>query len=149
MNLEDSPIIKIHKFMFLTEKLIDKELSGNFDVSFPQFRVLHVIHGHPGISQKHVAFIQDTTQAAVSRHIDTLADIGFVALATNSGNRKEHNLHLTQKGKDLFEIMLTYVEKKLHGIHKALGRKHTEELDDISEVLILTIRKEYGDLPHC
>lgn len=149
MNLEDSPILKIHKFMFLAEKLIDKELSGNFDVSFSQFRVLHVIHQHPGISQKHVAFIQDTTQAAVSRHIDVLADVGFVALATNSGNRKEHNLHLTQKGKDLFEKMLTYVEKKLHGIHTSLGEKQTRELDGICEVLILTIRKEYGDSPEC
>ncbi len=145
MNLEDSPIFKIHKCMFLAEKLIDKELTGAFDVSFSQFRVLHVINCNPGVSQKRVAFIQDTTQAAVSRHIDVLADEGFVALATNSGNRKEHNLHLTQKGKDLFEKMFAFVDKKFRGIHSALGKKHTKELDDISEVLILTIRKEYGD----
>lgn len=145
MNLEDSPIFKIHKFMFLTEKLIDKELCDQFDVSFSQFRVLHVIHRNPGISQKHIAFIQDTTQAAVSRHIDVLADVGFVALATNSGNRKEHNVHLTVKGKTLLEKMHDYVEKKMKNIHKALGQKGTKDLDDISDVLILTIRKEYGD----
>ena len=145
MNLDQSPMLKIHKFMFLADKLFDRELHTRFAISFSQFRMLAVISKQPGISQKHIACIQETTQAAVSRHIDVLADMEYVALTTNSNNRKEHNLHLTQKGKTLMEKACEYVENRSDEILSVLGNKRKLELGSIFDILVDTVRKDYED----
>jgi DNA-binding MarR family transcriptional regulator len=144
-NLEENPILKIQKFIFLTEKLLDRELSLKFAVSFSQFRVLAVIHFHPGLSQKDIASFQDTTQAAISRHIVMLEKDGLVALGTNTENRKEHNLHLTKKGSELLEKALKFVELKLNKFLKKLEPKRARDLDTIAEDLIFAIREECKD----
>ena len=142
-------MLKIHKFMFLADKLLDRELQINFEVSFSQFRVLAVICKNPGISQKHIALIQETTQAAVSRHIDILNKRKYVALTTNSNNRKEHNLHLTKNGKDLFSKALTFVEKESDSLLNKVGEKKKLELGKMFDILVDAVRKEYGEDPHC
>lgn len=142
-------MLKIHKFMFLADKLFDRELQSHFEVSFSQFRVLAVICTHPGISQKHIALIQETTQAAVSRHIDVLNKRKYVALTTNSNNRKEHNLHLTKHGKELFSEALSFVEKQADDLLNRVGEKKKLELGKMFDILVDAVRKEYGDDPHC
>lgn len=149
MSLEENPILKIHKLMFLTEKLIDRELVEQFDVSFSQFRVLSVISRHPGISQKHIAQIQEMTQAAVSRHIDVLERLHYVALATNSANRKEHNLHLTRRGNDLYVSASGFVFGKSKDIMEILRERQRSELDMILDSLLQEVRKEYDDDKLC
>lgn len=150
MNLEESPMLKIHKFMFLADKLLDRELHSRFAISFSQFRMLAVISKQPGISQKQIACIQETTQAAVSRHIDVLEKMQYVALTTNSNNRKEHNLHLTAKGKTLIKKAFQFVEAKADEILGVLGAKRKLELGKVFDILVETVRKDYGEcLPPC
>ncbi len=150
MNLEESPMLKIHKFMFLADKLLDRELHSRFAISFSQFRMLSVIAKSPGISQKKIACIQETTQAAVSRHIDVLEKMAFVALTTNSNNRKEHNLHLTAKGKVLTRKSFIFVEGKAEAMMEIVGQKRMVELGNIFDILVESVRKDYGDsIPPC
>jgi DNA-binding MarR family transcriptional regulator len=149
MSLEDSPILKIHKFIFLTEKLLDRELVSNYELSFSQFRVLSVISKHPGISQKQLATIQEMTQAAISRHIDVLERMHYVALATNSMNRKEHNLHLTQRGSDLYISAHDFVSDRSRIILDTLAAKQRNDLQDMFDVLLEVIRREQGDDRYC
>lgn len=149
MNLDDNPILKIHKLVFLTEKLIDRELSNQFEVSFSQFRILSVISKCPGISQKNIAEIQEMTQAAVSRHIDVLERLHYVALATNSANRKEHNLHLTRKGNDLYISASGFMFGRSRDLLDILEGRQRTDLQVILDSLLKEVRKEYGDDRFC
>jgi DNA-binding MarR family transcriptional regulator len=148
MRLEDNPILKIHRFVLITDKYMDRELSKRFNISFSQFRVLSVIHFHPGLSQKDIANFQDATQAAISRHIEVLEDKGLVALGTNSSNRKEHNLHLTKLGSEVFVKALKFTNNKLSNFLKKIGKKKAENLSSIFEELTLVVREECG-APDC
>ena len=149
MNPEDSPILKIHKFVFLAEKLIDRELVNNYELSFSQFRVLSVISKHPGISQKQLALIQEMTQAAISRHIDVLERLRYVALATNSMNRKEHNLHLTSRGTDIYVSASGFVTGRSKTIFDILEVRQRDDLQDMLDMLLKVVRREHGDDSIC
>lgn len=120
------PILKIHKFIFLAEKLLDRELRRDSAISFSQYRMISVIAQSPGISQKKIALVQETTEAAVSRHIDVLQKMQYVALTTNSNNRKEHNLHLTQTGKALHDTTTSFVEVRIGSMLETLEEKKDE-----------------------
>jgi MarR family transcriptional regulator, organic hydroperoxide resistance regulator len=148
MNPEDSPILKIHKFIFLTEKLLDRELASQYDVSFSQFRVLSVISRNPGISQKKIATIQEMTQAAISRHIDVLERMHYVALATNSMNRKEHNLHLTQRGSELYLSAHGFVSDRSRSLLDALAARQRNDLQAIFDILLGEVRREHDGDSH-
>jgi DNA-binding MarR family transcriptional regulator len=147
--LQHNSILKIHKFIFLTEKLLDRELRKGFTVSFSQFRMLSVIACSPGISQKKIALIQETTEAAVSRHIDVLQKLQYVALTTNSNNRKEHNLHLTKSGKSLHGKTIAFVDVKVDTLLDMIGEEKRLELSDVFDVLVDSVRREYGDNLPC
>jgi len=147
--LQHNSILKIHKFIFLAEKLLDRELRKGFTVSFSQFRMLSVIAYSPGISQKKIALIQETTEAAVSRHIDVLQKLQYVALTTNSTNRKEHNLHLTKSGQYLHGKTITFVDVKVNSLLDTLGEQKRLELSDVFDILVETVRREYGENPAC
>ncbi|OHA88108.1 MAG: hypothetical protein A2741_01320 [Candidatus Zambryskibacteria bacterium RIFCSPHIGHO2_01_FULL_43_27] len=144
MSIEENPILKIQRFVFILEKHFDRELLENFDISFSQFRIMAMIEKCPGSSQKLIANMQDTTQAAVSRQIEALARHGLVALGTNSTNRKEHNLHLTHKGTVVFEGMIKHANRLLNHTQNTLNKRQKVEFAAISEALLEMVRKEYG-----
>lgn len=149
MSFEDNPMLKIHKFMFLADKFLDRELHSHFEISFSQFRVISIINHKPGISQKQVARTQETTEAAVSRHIDVLEKMNYVALTTNSNNRKEHNLYLTKRGQKLFGKTFIFVEKKAEALLGKIDKIKRSELEKTLDVLLSTVREECGDDPFC
>jgi DNA-binding MarR family transcriptional regulator len=148
-KLENNPLFKVHKYIFLAEKLFDRVLMEKFNISFSQFRVLAVISENQGISQKQIAFIQETTQASVSRHIDVLDKMHLVSLTTNSANRKEHNLYLTAKGKILFVKTLKFVEKKADVLLKTISKKKTVELSKTFDILLTAMHKECNKNKPC
>jgi len=142
-------ILKIHKFIFLTEKLLDRELRKGYTISFSQFRMLTVIAHCAGISQKKIALVQETTEAAVSRHIDVLQKMQYVALTTNSNNRKEHILHLTKLGRSLHDKTTDFVEIKVGSLLETLEEARRAELSCMFDILVETVRREYGDHGSC
>lgn len=148
-SLQHNSILKIHKFIFLAEKLLDRELRKGFTVSFSQFRMLSVIAYCPGISQKKIALIQETTEAAVSRHIDVLQKLQYVALTTNSNNRKEHNLHLTKSGQSLHGKTITFVDVKMDSLLNTIDEQKRLELSEVFDILVDTVRREYDDNINC
>ena len=130
MNRKLSPMIKMHKFMFLMQKMLDKELLSKFDVTFSQCRILAAVSYHSGISQKQIADFEELTEAAVSRHINILKKKGYITLVANSKNKKEHILHLTLGGKLLVKQCLKVLETKGETILGALSTIQKQTLSE-------------------
>jgi DNA-binding MarR family transcriptional regulator len=89
---------KIHKAVFLLDKLSDQILQDRLNLGFSQFLVMMVLAGQSKVPQKYVAAQLDQTQAAVSRQIDILADLGYVSRERNPDSRREYVLSLTKSG---------------------------------------------------
>ena len=99
--MKKNPILKIHKFVFLAEKALDRRLQSDVGLSFSQSMILvHVAH-NPEISQRHVACERDITPAAVSRHIEALEEAGLIMRKDRHNNKREHVLTVTVHGGDV------------------------------------------------
>ncbi len=145
MDIREYPAVKIHQFVFLMDKLMDRELRKTGDLSFAQFMILGAIHFKPGLSQRDIAIARQTTEAAVSRHITSLAKKGFVVAKRNAKNRKEHILKLTKKGQSLFEKDVRVAKKTFDSVGSHLSKKQTIELSKSFDILLSVLQKEFPE----
>lgn len=93
---------KIHQAVFLLDKMSDQILQTHLKIGFSQFLVLMALADQPKVPQKHVAKFLDQTQAAVSRQVDLLVDLGLVQRDKNPKSRREYILSLTKLGQKKF-----------------------------------------------
>jgi len=142
MNQQLNPMIKIHKFMFLAHKMLDKELSRVCNISFSQFRIVITVLHHPGISQRQIADFEELTEAAVSRHISGLSSKGYVLLVPNTKNKKQHILELTEYGKVMCTRALVVVEEKGEALLSALSVSEQKTISNSFDTLIDKVRSD-------
>lgn len=110
---------KIHKAVFLLNKLSDQILQDRLNLGLSQFLVMMVLAGQSKVPQKFVATQLDQTQAAVSRQIDILVDLGYVSRDTNPESRREYVLSLTKVGQKVHRQAFEAIDErfdKLFGI---------------------------------
>lgn len=142
MNQTLNPMIKIHKFMFLAHKMLDKELLKLFGISFSQFRILAAVLYHPGISQRQIADFEELTEAAVSRHIAGLTTKGYIVLVPNTKNKKQHILELTKSGKILSTRAMAVVEEKGEMLLGSLSLTEQNTISKSFDTLIDKVRSD-------
>jgi DNA-binding MarR family transcriptional regulator len=103
---------KIHKAVFLLDKMTDQILQDQLGLGFSQFLVMMALAKQPRVPQKHVAKALDQTQAAVSRQIDILVDLGLVSRDMNPDSRREYVLSLTKRGEKKYREGLARVDER-------------------------------------
>ena len=134
--MRDNPILKIHKFVFLIEKGLDRKLHSAIGLSFSQCMILvHIAH-NPEISQRHVACERDITAAAVSRHIEALESLGFISREDNRVNKREHVLHITLSGKDIVDHAEKVIEQEVEFFSEYLEKKERDSFSFLCDKLI-------------
>jgi DNA-binding MarR family transcriptional regulator len=92
-------IYKIHKTVFLLDKISDQLLQTHLNFGFSQFLVMMVLANQPKSSQKTITKSLDQTQAAVSRQVGILVRKKFVTRERNPKAKREYVLSLTELGK--------------------------------------------------
>ncbi len=142
MDKQLNPMIKIHKFMFLAHKMLDKELMKHCGISFSQCKILAAVLYHPGISQRQIADFEELTEAAVSRHISGLSTKGYILLVPNTKNKKQHILELTKQGTLMCKNALTIVEKKGEALLSTLSVSQQKTISDSFDTLIDKVRSD-------
>lgn len=145
MDLRNHPAVKIHRFVFLMDKLMDRELKKAGGLSFAQFMILLSVHTKPGLSQKMIASARQTTEAAVSRHIASLIEKGFVTSTISSKDRKVHELTLTKKGEDRYRKDLQVAESTMNHVFSQIRESEAEKLAKSLDVLVETLRAQFPD----
>ncbi len=128
----------IHKVAFLMDKLEDRLLQRDFQMSLPQFRMLLAIDDKT-VCQREIAEFWGTTQAAVSRQIDYLVEHEFVSREENSENRRQYSLVLTKKGKKLLENMFSIIEQEYAQIYEHISATERNSLTASLQKMITAI----------
>jgi DNA-binding MarR family transcriptional regulator len=130
------PLFKIHKFIFLVEKALDKRLQSDVGLSFSQSMILvHVAH-NPKISQRHVACERDITPAAVSRHIEALEEAGLLTRMDRVDNKREHVLKVTVLGDDLVHRAEHILDEEIHALLEELSAQESVLIEKIFDQLL-------------
>ena len=109
---------KIHKAVFLLDKMSDQILQDQLGLGFSQFLVMMALAKQPKAPPKHVAKAMDQTQAAVSRQIDILVDLGLVSRDTNPDSRREYCLSLTKLGERKYLAGLSQINERFDKLFK-------------------------------
>lgn len=135
--MRGGPILKIHKFIFLAEKALDRRLQSDIGLSFSQCMILvHVAH-NPQISQRHVACERDITPAAVSRHIEALVASGLISRFDKVANKREHVLEVTVRGHGIVKSAEEILDEEIDALMRELSNDEVKKVEKLFDLLLL------------
>lgn len=134
--MRGGPILKIHKFIFLAEKALDRRLQSDIGLSFSQCMILvHVAH-NPHISQRHVACERDITPAAVSRHIEALVASGLISRFDKLANKREHVLEVTLRGLGIVKSAEEILDEEIDALMHELSNDEVKKVEKLFDLLL-------------
>lgn len=131
---------KIHKAVFLLDKMSDQILQHQLGLGFSQFLVMMTLAHQPNVPQKFVASALDQTQAAVSRQVDILVDLRLISRETNVESRREYVLCLTKLGEKMYRKGLKAIDERFDGLFNVWTKNQKSELLNALEQLIIEIK---------
>ncbi len=134
--MRGGPILKIHKFVFLAEKALDRRLQSDIGLSFSQCMILvHVAH-NPQISQRHVAYERDITPAAVSRHIEALVASGLISRFDKLANKREHVLEVTILGRGIVKTAEEILDEEIDALMEEFSPEDVSRVEKLFDLLL-------------
>lgn len=131
---------KIHKAVFLLDKMSDQILQNQLGLGFSQFLVMMTLAKQPNVPQKFVASALDQTQAAVSRQVDILVDLKYVSRETNAESRREYVLNLTKLGEKKYRQGLKEIDERFDKLFEVWTKSQKNDLLHALDQLILEIK---------
>ena len=136
---EGIPGIKLNKAAFLMGKMVEKELIGRCELTFPQFLMLVTVNFKSHCKQTEMADIGHLTEAAVSRMVENMVEKGLLSRKENPENRREHVVELTEKGKSGLKLGMKVVEQSLGKVFNKLSVSEQQELDRLLDKILLFV----------
>lgn len=88
---------------FMGERLRDYGFSG------AMYMILLHVDRHPGASQDSIANHMYLDKCNVARRTKKLEALGYLYRETNQNDRRQNNLYLTEKGRELVPIIRSYM----------------------------------------
>jgi DNA-binding MarR family transcriptional regulator len=131
---------KIHKAVFLLDKMSDQILQDRLNLGLSQFLVMMVLANQSKVPQKFVASQLDQTQAAVSRQIDILADLGYVSRERNPDSRREYVLSLSKTGLKTYRQGLEAVDQRFDKLFEIWSKSEKSNLLSALSKLVFEIK---------
>jgi DNA-binding MarR family transcriptional regulator len=95
----------LHRAALLSERAGDRRFQQRIGIGRTLFLVLRSIADTSEVapSQQEIANLLSLTKGAVSRHVETARQRGWLAVAASSASRREHALTLTPAGRSLVQ----------------------------------------------
>ena len=99
---------------FMGERLREHGFSG------AMYMILLHVDRHPGASQDSIANHMYIDKCNVARRTKKLEELGYIRRETDQADRRQNNLYLTDKGRELVPVIRSYLAQ--------WGRTITEDL---------------------
>ena len=88
---------------FMGERLREHGFSG------AMYMILLHVDRHPGASQDSIANHMYIDKCNVARRTKKLEELGYIRRETDQADRRQNNLYLTEKGRELVPVIKTYL----------------------------------------
>lgn len=134
--------LKMHKFVFLLEKLADQSLQQKLRITFSQCMILLSLRENPGCSQQSVAKWRDLTQAAISRQVEMLREKKLLSRRENAKNRREHVIALTPLGAERLAAALKIISKKFEDVFRVLAQEERRAVEPRLDRILTSVCRE-------
>ena len=107
---------------FMGERLREHGLSG------AMYMILLHVDRHPGASQDSIANHMYIDKCNVARRTKKLEELGYIRRETDQADRRQNNLYLTDKGRELVPVIKTYLSQWGQGMTESLSEKEKDTL---------------------
>jgi DNA-binding MarR family transcriptional regulator len=135
---------KLHKAVFIIDKIAEHTLQEKTSMGFSQFLIMIGIRRNQDVSQLGIAKFLGLTPAAVSRQIECMQKKGLVQREEKKENRREHVLSLTKKGNAQFKRASVALKGRFRRIYSSMGQGEIDALEKGLEKLLYALSKESG-----
>ncbi|MEI7522032.1 MAG: MarR family winged helix-turn-helix transcriptional regulator [Candidatus Saccharibacteria bacterium] len=125
----------MQRLSFLLARQSDQILQEQLGIGHSQFKILMVLGWDPNIGQKCIADKLGQTEAAISRQIKLLKELGMLTSEINQTNRREHITVLTAKGQRLTEKALEVLNSYHAPMFELLSDKQNERLHESLSIM--------------
>ncbi|WP_306643535.1 MarR family winged helix-turn-helix transcriptional regulator [Sanyastnella coralliicola] len=112
-----------------SQRIFDQE---GVDITIEQWILLKIIHENQPLSQKQIAEKSLRDPAAITRTVDILEKKGLVTRQRSTVDRRQHDMYLTQNGKQFITDHFPLVQGMRDQSMKGLSN---EELKTLQELL--------------
>lgn len=107
---------------FMGERLREHGFSG------AMYMILLHVDRHPGASQDSIANHMYIDKCNVARRTKKLEELGYIRRETDQADRRQNNLYLTEKGRELVPVIKTYLSQWGQGMTESLSEKEKDTL---------------------
>lgn len=107
-------------------------LSGT-DISFSESIVIANVGAREGITQEEISLNLAIDRAAVARNVKLLAGKDFIRIDKNEKDRRQNNLYLTDKGKELYALICNENLKRLTDLFDGISESDKEIFASVLE----------------
>jgi DNA-binding MarR family transcriptional regulator len=124
----------------------DRILSG-MDYGRAHHRAIHFIHRSPGTTVGNLLDILGVTKQSLNRVLRTLFEDGLVEARVGRTDKRERNLHLTEKGQALERELSDAQRARMRAAYRSAGPQAVQGFRAVLEAMMdPEPRRQYQDL---
>ena len=121
----------------------DRILAG-LDYGRAHHRAVHFINRAPGLTVSALLSVLGVTKQSLNRVLRTLFDDGLVEARVGRKDKRERNLHLTEKGKALERALSDAQRARMRAAYRAAGPQAVQGFRTVLEAMMdAEMRKQY------
>jgi DNA-binding MarR family transcriptional regulator len=99
-------------------------------------RVLHFANRTPGLTVAELLDILKITKQSLARVLKELIDTGHIYQVHGTKDRRQRELHLSQKGRELTASLTTLQSRRIASALDEIGWEHTDIIGDFLKAMV-------------
>jgi len=127
-----------YRFAMLQQAIsenIARVYTGEFDLSRHEWRILAILGEQSGLSAKQITVLTNLEKMQISRAINTMRSNDLINETVNNKDKRFTQLYLTDKGKEIYQILVPRVLKKEKELLKGLSEEEQKNLNQLLDKL--------------
>jgi len=123
-----------YRFAMLQQAISENIASvytGEFDLSRHEWRVLAILGEQAGLSAKQITLLTNLEKMQISRAINSMRKSELIKEAVNEKDKRFTQLYLTDKGNDIYQILVPRVLNKEQELLDALSEEEQIKLNQL------------------
>ncbi|GLQ06348.1 MarR family winged helix-turn-helix transcriptional regulator [Sneathiella chinensis] len=114
-------------------KALSELYADRFHLTRHEWRILAALGNHQPLSGTELGRITSMEKMTVSRAVNRLRQAGLVSAHTNSADRRQKTLHLTDQGTAVYNQIIPLAREREAAILSALSKKEYQTLNHLME----------------
>jgi len=127
-----------YRFAMLQQAIsenIARVYTGEFDLSRHEWRILAILGEQSGLSAKQITVLTNLEKMQISRAINTMRSNDLINETVNNKDKRFTQLYLTDKGKEIYQILVPRVLEKEKELLKGLSEEEQKNLNQLLDKL--------------